>query len=116
LPSASAAARAAPITSSGTPSRSSSTAYQAKASVASSAFSLNFWLSSAWRSWISAKRVLAAPCNSAPPSTKLRIALRCAWRCSVFRVAGSMALYLAYSRSSEPRRVQKAVTRGMASL
>ena len=45
-----------------------------------------------------------------------RTALLWAWRCSALSVLTSMALYLAYRRSSEPRRVQKAVTRGMASL
>jgi hypothetical protein len=40
------------------------------------------------------------------------MAFLCAWRCSGLRLAGSMALYLAYRRSSAPRRVQNSVTRG----
>ena len=53
----------------------------------------------------------------APPAMdKLRTAFFSAWRCSSFRLAGSMALYLAYRRSSAPRRVQNSVTRGRASL
>src|SRR6218665_1629135 len=102
--------------SAGRPARSSALAVYAKASVASRTFSLNFWSSSAWRCWMQAKRSLAAPVSSAPASTKLRMALRWAWLCTGVSDAGSMALYLAYSRSLVPRRVQNSVMRGRAAL
>src|SRR6218665_2384137 len=97
--------------SAGRPARSSALAVYAKASVASRTFSLNFWSSSAWRCWMQAKRSLAAPVSSAPASTKLRMALRWAWLCTGVSDAGAMALYLAYSRSLVPRRVQNSVMR-----
>jgi hypothetical protein len=55
------------------------------------------------------------PADSAPDSTKLRMAFL---GLALFGVqgAGSIALYLAYRRSSAPRRVQNSVTRGKASL
>src|SRR6218665_2408206 len=99
--------------SAGRPARSSALAVYAKASVASRTFSLNFWSSSAWRCWMQAKRSLAAPVSSAPASTKLRMALRWAWLCTGVSDAGSMALYLAYSRSLVPRRVPDSVMGGV---
>jgi hypothetical protein len=66
------------------------------------------------------KRSFAAPCSSAPDSTKSRIALDRALRRGALSVAAdgacATALYLAYRRSSEAWRVKSSVTFGSAAL
>ena len=98
-PAASAAARVAAWTSSGTPASSSLVARYEKLSVASSTCSEKAWLSSASRSWICAKRTLSSPCSSAPDSTKSRSQCDSAcWRGALSVAAAglaAMALYLA---------------------